>query len=81
MKKKPRFDKLWLTIVYQIEGEKMSKVLHAVKIELEMRNKLEELSKRTVLSLADVTRIALSEYIQKYEKEHGEIKTEKKVIS
>ena len=59
----------------------MSKVLDAVKIELEMRNKLEELSKRTVLSLADVTRIALSEYIQKYEKEHGKIKTEKKVIS
>jgi hypothetical protein len=55
----------------------MSKVLHAVKIEVEMQNKLKEISQRAVLSLADVTRIALSEYIQKYEKEYGEIKTEK----
>jgi|WetSurMetagenome_2_1015567.scaffolds.fasta_scaffold1715508_2 hypothetical protein len=55
----------------------MPKVLHAVKIEVEMRCKLEEISHRTVLSLADVTRIALSEYIQKYEKEYGKIKTEK----
>lgn len=55
----------------------MTKVLHAVKIEVEMKNKLEEISQRSVLSLADVTRIALSEYIQKYEKEYGKIKKEK----
>lgn len=52
----------------------MAKVLLGVKIEPEMKQKLEYIADRMSMGYPDTVRVALSSYIQKFEKENGKIK-------
>jgi len=55
---------------------KIAKVPVNTKIEAEMKAKLEIIGKKSSLSYADVVRMALFEYISKFEKMNGKITPE-----
>lgn len=59
-----------------LRGDNVAKVPVNAKIETEMKAKLEIIAKNSSLSYADVVRMALFEYIQKYEKANGKISAE-----
>lgn len=54
----------------------MAKVPVNAKIEAQMKAKLEIIGRRNCLSYADVVRMALCEYIGKFEKTNGKIAPE-----
>lgn len=54
----------------------MAKTNIGVKIENEMKAKLEIIGKNNSISYADTVRIALVEYIQRHEKNFGKISPE-----
>ena len=54
----------------------MAKVLLAVKVEAEMKAKVELMAQKSSLSSPDIVKTALLEFIQKFEKANGKIKPE-----
>lgn len=54
----------------------MAKVVLGVKVEAEMRSKLEVIASENSISYADQTRMFLLAGIQDFEKKHGKIKLE-----
>jgi len=54
----------------------MAKVPVNTKVESEMKTKLEIIARKSSLSYADVVRIALFEYISRFEKATGKIAAE-----
>ena len=51
----------------------LAKVNVGVKIEQEMRDKFELIADQQSLSYADLIRVALHDYLRRYEKENGRI--------
>jgi predicted transcriptional regulator len=54
----------------------MAKVLMAVKVEADMKAKVELIAQKSSLSSPDIIKMALLEFIQKFEKANGRIKPE-----
>lgn len=51
----------------------MAKINIGVKIEEDMKGKYELIAEKEGMSYADLVRIALFEYVKKYERENGKI--------
>lgn len=54
----------------------MAKTLISVKVEPEMRAKIDIIAQYNSISYADAVRMALVDYIQKHERQHGRISAE-----